>query len=329
VRHSGHVLGLCSGTDTSPSMSVPSTRPASPRPGRCPACGHRRGAAAPSRPILYADGTVGDGRGSSRTERAGGRGALGGARCRTLRPGAVQPRVVAQPGGVATSRRAPPGRERPFRPIPATRQAELAHIAVDANPKAAIVDAGRPRRLGQRRQSHCHCHHSRFGAAAPGKLFALDLATVDDPALLALQRRARRVHPRARRCRTATSSPAALALVTAWRWDGRRSSRTGSATVPPARARRRFARHAGGGRFRAVLQPSFESVPPSFAPLMSTAPRCFFGVPTMYHRLAESPHASELSKLRLCVAGSAPLAPELFHARRATLRPAGARALTA
>jgi malonyl-CoA/methylmalonyl-CoA synthetase len=39
----------------------------------------------------------------------------------------------------------------------------------------------------------------------------------------------------------------------------------------------------------------------------------FFGVPTMYHRLAESGRAGELSALRLCVSGSAPLSAELWH----------------
>jgi len=37
----------------------------------------------------------------------------------------------------------------------------------------------------------------------------------------------------------------------------------------------------------------------------------FFGVPTMYARLADSPRVGELAALRLCVSGSAPLAPEL------------------
>jgi malonyl-CoA/methylmalonyl-CoA synthetase len=39
----------------------------------------------------------------------------------------------------------------------------------------------------------------------------------------------------------------------------------------------------------------------------------FFGVPTMYHRLAASGLASGLGGLRLCVSGSAPLAPDLWH----------------
>ena len=33
----------------------------------------------------------------------------------------------------------------------------------------------------------------------------------------------------------------------------------------------------------------------------------FFGVPTMYARLASHPRADELARLRLCVSGSAPL----------------------
>jgi malonyl-CoA/methylmalonyl-CoA synthetase len=40
----------------------------------------------------------------------------------------------------------------------------------------------------------------------------------------------------------------------------------------------------------------------------------FFGVPTMYHRLAATGRAAELSALRLCVAGSAPLPAAQWHA---------------
>jgi malonyl-CoA/methylmalonyl-CoA synthetase len=40
----------------------------------------------------------------------------------------------------------------------------------------------------------------------------------------------------------------------------------------------------------------------------------FFGVPTMYHRLAASPHLGDLRALRLAVSGSAPLPAELHDA---------------
>ena len=39
----------------------------------------------------------------------------------------------------------------------------------------------------------------------------------------------------------------------------------------------------------------------------------FFGVPTMYHRLAASARVAELGRLRLCVSGSAPLAADLHR----------------
>jgi malonyl-CoA/methylmalonyl-CoA synthetase len=42
----------------------------------------------------------------------------------------------------------------------------------------------------------------------------------------------------------------------------------------------------------------------------------FFGVPTMYHRLFSSDLAGELSGLRLCVSGSAPLAADLAQQLR-------------
>jgi malonyl-CoA/methylmalonyl-CoA synthetase len=43
----------------------------------------------------------------------------------------------------------------------------------------------------------------------------------------------------------------------------------------------------------------------------------FFGVPTMWSRLATAPGLDRLSSLRLCVSGSAPLAPELLERVRA------------
>jgi malonyl-CoA/methylmalonyl-CoA synthetase len=45
----------------------------------------------------------------------------------------------------------------------------------------------------------------------------------------------------------------------------------------------------------------------------ATSSTMFFGVPTMYHRLAATGESSALGVLRLCVSGSAPLAPDLWH----------------
>jgi malonyl-CoA/methylmalonyl-CoA synthetase len=51
------------------------------------------------------------------------------------------------------------------------------------------------------------------------------------------------------------------------------------------------------------------------ATILQAAPAgtMFFGVPTMYHRLAATGQAATLGALRLCVSGSAPLTPELWH----------------
>jgi malonyl-CoA/methylmalonyl-CoA synthetase len=62
-----------------------------------------------------------------------------------------------------------------------------------------------------------------------------------------------------------------------------------------------------------VLLPRFEADAVFDAAAVHRA-TMFFGVPTMYHRLAASPRVAELSRLRLAVSGSAPLAAEL-HGR--------------
>ena len=63
----------------------------------------------------------------------------------------------------------------------------------------------------------------------------------------------------------------------------------------------------------AVLRPRFDAddVLDSVREHQATL---FFGVPTMYAKLAASPRLPELAALRLAVSGSAPLSPELFAA---------------
>jgi malonyl-CoA/methylmalonyl-CoA synthetase len=67
---------------------------------------------------------------------------------------------------------------------------------------------------------------------------------------------------------------------------------------------------AAGGS--AVLQPRFE-VDAALDAAAAHEATMLFGVPTMYHRLADSPRVGELRSLRLCVSGSAPLPAELFE----------------
>ncbi len=72
---------------------------------------------------------------------------------------------------------------------------------------------------------------------------------------------------------------------------------------------------AGGS---AVLLPGFD---PGTVADTAVAERAtlFFGVPTMYHRLVASGRAGDLSGLRLCVSGSAPLPTELHAAATAAI----------
>jgi malonyl-CoA/methylmalonyl-CoA synthetase len=65
----------------------------------------------------------------------------------------------------------------------------------------------------------------------------------------------------------------------------------------------------------AVLLPGFEAGAVLDA-VAGEGATLFFGVPTMYHRIAASGRAQELGSLRLAVSGSAPLAPELHHRLR-------------
>jgi malonyl-CoA/methylmalonyl-CoA synthetase len=62
-----------------------------------------------------------------------------------------------------------------------------------------------------------------------------------------------------------------------------------------------------------VLLPRFD-VEAVLDAAVDHAATMFFGVPTMYHRLATSPRLGELARLRLAVSGSAPLAADL-HGR--------------
>ncbi len=62
-----------------------------------------------------------------------------------------------------------------------------------------------------------------------------------------------------------------------------------------------------------VLRPRFE-VGDALDSLAAHDASLWFGVPTMYSRLAASDRLGELARLRLCVSGSAPLSPELWTA---------------
>ena len=62
----------------------------------------------------------------------------------------------------------------------------------------------------------------------------------------------------------------------------------------------------------AVLQQQFD-VDAVLDAVATHSASMFFGVPTMYHRIAQSPRAGELGRLRLMVSGSAPMDAELHR----------------
>jgi malonyl-CoA/methylmalonyl-CoA synthetase len=68
--------------------------------------------------------------------------------------------------------------------------------------------------------------------------------------------------------------------------------------------------HAGAS---ALLLPHFEAAAVLDA-IGRAGATLFFGVPTMYHRLAAAAAAGEMRRLRLCVSGSAALPPDLHAA---------------
>ena len=76
----------------------------------------------------------------------------------------------------------------------------------------------------------------------------------------------------------------------------------------------------------ATLIPRFEPAAVGEAVTKAGA-TLLFGVPTMYHRLAESPRLPDLAGLRLAVSGSAPLPADAARGRAGRQRAGGARAV--
>ncbi len=188
---------------------------------------------------------------------------------------------------------------------------EVAHIVRDARPSAAIVDDRERGEWVARAASGPVLVLGPDVAMPDRNPPPLDTVTLDGGALLCYTsgttgtpKGALLTH------RNVLASPAALAL--AWRWE------------PDDRlvlALPLFHMHGLGVGLHgtllagasAVLQPSFDPGAVLDAAREHHA-TLFFGVPTMYERLARSPRVSDLRALRLCVSGSAPLAADL-HAR--------------
>ena len=191
----------------------------------------------------------------------------------------------------------------------AYQRAELAHIVSDAEPRAAVVD--NPEWVGWLAElapemTVVSPRLELEDAAAP----SLDQAHSRDPALLGYTSGTTGV-PKGAVLTHGNLLAGAESVRIAWRW------------TPDDRlvlALPLFHMHGlGVGLHGTLLTGASAVMLDGFSPdsVLDAAEahdaNLFFGVPTMYTRLAQSDRVAELSRLRLCVAGSAPLSADLHR----------------
>jgi malonyl-CoA/methylmalonyl-CoA synthetase len=192
----------------------------------------------------------------------------------------------------------------------AYREREVAHIVTDAQPALAVVDdAARGAWVTDAAPSAIVVGPDV--ALADGDPGPLDVAAMGDLALLGYTSGTTGA-PKGAMLTHGNLLASSAALRLAWRW----TSDDRLVLALPL-----F--HAHGlcvGLHGALLCSASAVVLPRFNPdRVLDAARdehgtMFFGVPTMYTRLAASPRVGELGKLRMCASGSAPLPADLHRA---------------
>ncbi len=193
----------------------------------------------------------------------------------------------------------------------AYQEAELAHVIADCRPLAALVDhEGWVDRL-LAMDPDLLVTGTAVDLPGGGSPVALDRTSPDDPAVIGYTS-GTTGRPKGAVLTQANLLAGARAVQVAWRW----TEVDRLLLCLPL-----FHMHGlGVGLHGTLLAGGSAVLQPDFGPdavLDGLAEhRCsmFFGVPTMYHRLADHRRVGELGSLRLCVAGSAPLAAAL-HGR--------------
>ena len=201
------------------------------------------------------------------------------------------------------------------------REAELAHVLADCRPRAALIDHDRWAGLLVNLQPNLlvtttdlqGLEVSCGAAGVDAPTLELDLAGPEDPAIIGYTS-GTTGRPKGAVLTQANLLAGAHSVRVAWRW----TDADRLVLCLPL-----FHMHGLGvglhgtllAAASAILQPRFD--PDAVLDAVEVhAATLFFGVPTMYHRLAGHERVSGLGSLRLCVSGSAPLAADL-HGRLA------------
>lgn len=191
----------------------------------------------------------------------------------------------------------------------AYREREVSHVVRDAEPAVAVVDDDE--RAGWISRAWPAVAVMPMALDGPRRAVPLDQVAPSDPALIGYTSGTTGA-PKGAVLSHANLLSSAEALRLAWRW----AEHDRLLLALPL-----FHMHGLGVGVNGTLLAGASAVlVPKFEPglvLGAIAPQevtLFFGVPTMYTRLVAHESAAELSRLRLCVSGSAPLPPDLFAA---------------
>ncbi|MGH9088761.1 MAG: AMP-binding protein [Acidimicrobiales bacterium] len=206
---------------------------------------------------------------------------------------------------------------------------ELGHVVADTRPAVVVVErpdqaawvaAAAPGLLAALRPDlsyhgspHESSHRSGTGNGDAAREPELDTAGADDPALI-VYTSGTTGSPKGAVLSHGNLLAAVRSLALGWRWQ------------PDDRlvlALPLFHVHGlCAGLFGTLTAGASSVVLPKFSPdaVLGAAGKhsatLYFGVPTMYHRLLGSGRAGELSRLRLCISGSAPLPTPLWSSLR-------------